>query len=452
MQFNSEVAAIRFGFGLSPLSELPLSLDKLVSGLTPPTKLERDFPLMSLRVGRNKLFKYRELTQAAQKGDKIAQNERKKFQREDRLNTAEQLKSIVGRAIFNPNGFQERLSVFWTDHFTVSAQNRVNRAVLPDMIQTAIRPNLGGKFGDMLTAVMTHPAMLIYLGQAQSFGPNSRAGQRSKKGLNENLARELLELHTIGVDGAYTQKDVRELAELLTGLSVNKSGFIFRPSAAEPGSETVLGKTYGGGQPSLSDIKTMLEDLALNPDTAKHISTKLAHHFISPDPDPEMISTMAAAYLETGGDLSQTYRAMLSHKSAWDPNFSKIKQPFDYVVSGLRAFALPQKLLQSARPQDFASQIAQPMQLMGQPMLRPRGPDGWKEENEAWITPVALSGRVQWALQMGVLFERDKDPNLFAQDAMGSLLSPELALVVSRAETRAEAIALVLASPEFNRR
>ncbi len=190
------------------------------------------------------------------------------------------MRTTFQRAIASRTGFRERLVAFWTDHFTVAANGPVLSALVPDLVENAIRPHVGGRFGDMLEAVTLHPAMLIYLNQVQSAGPNSVAGKRRGKGLNENLAREVLELHTLGVGAGYTQDDVRQLAELLTGLSVDKSGFTFRSRIAEPGAEVVLGKRYGGGEASLGDIRAVLADIAVHPDTARHLARKLIVHFV----------------------------------------------------------------------------------------------------------------------------------------------------------------------------
>ena len=306
----------------------------------------------------------------------------------------------------------------------------------------------------MLIATTTHPMMLHFLDQSSSIGPQSRRAKVSDKqrGLNENLARELLELHTLGVGSAYGQEDVTQLAALLTGLRVTPNGFRFNPSLAEPGAEVVLGASYGGGAARLADIDAALDDLALHPDTARHLATKLVAHFISDTPDPGMITAMSDAYLAADGDMMALYKTMLDHPASWGTRLEKVKPPFDYVVSSLRALSVIPKALDALNRKDLRNGIAQPLIAMGQTPARPPGPDGWPETADAWITPALLTARIEWSAGLARLFAEDLDPRTFLETALGGLASRNLTFAAAGAETRWEGVAVVLASPEFNRR
>ncbi|MGP3699814.1 DUF1800 domain-containing protein [Rhodobacter sp. NSM] len=358
----------------------------------------------------------------------------------------------IARALGAPDGFRERLVQFWSGHFAVMARNFRDGALPATLVEDAIRPHLAGRFPDLLAAVTLHPAMLVYLDQGSSVGPLSTAGRKRGKGLNENLARELIELHTLGVGAAYSQTDVTQMAELLTGLGFDSDkGFVFRRRAAEPGAEIVLGIRYDGE--GLAPITAALGDLAARPETARHIATKLARHFVADDPEPDLVATVEKAFLVTGGDLPAVYGALLDHPAAGTTSRTKVRQPFDYVVSGLRALGIRSEEVERLPRKRLEQLILHPMQAMGQPWQRPGGPDGWPEEAEAWITPPRLSARILWALDMPAALRRElPEPSRLADRALGPFASKELRLAVSRAESRRDATALVLASAEFNRR
>lgn len=356
------------------------------------------------------------------------------------------------RPITSQHGFRERLVAFWTDHFTVAATNRRLTLLTPDMIQTAIRPHVGGNFGDMLKAVTMHPAMLVFLNQSASIGPNSPAGKGAERGLNENLAREILELHTLGVGAEYSQNDVRQFAELLTGLTVDKEGFVFRARRAEPGAETVLGKDYGGRRGKVGDILKALDDLALRRDTARHLARKLITHFIGGKPAPDHVKQIIKAYRSSDGNLQEAYRAMLDHPNAWEPKLQKAKTPFDFEVSAFRAMGVTRADITNAKQREINRTMLAPLRAMGQPLLRPNGPDGWSESPADWITPAGLAARIKWANALAQREAREKDPVLFLETTLHDAASPLLKRAVAGSETRHEGVALVLSSPEFNRR
>lgn len=388
----------------------------------------------------------KEQTQAGERAVKAAD-------RKLRRTTTWDMRMHFARAVGSPLGFRERLAAFWTDHFTVEATGRMRTLLVPDLIRTAIRPHVGGRFGDMLADTVRHPAMLHYLNQNRSVGPNSRAGQRRGLGLNENLAREVLELHTLGVEGDYIQADVLGLAQLFTGMTLRERGFHFAPNWAEPGAETVLGRSYGGAEPAAwPEIRAALDDLAVHPDTARHLATKLIVHFVGAPAAPDYVAKIARAYLNAGGRLVPAYRALLEDDRAWNPTLAKAKTPFDFIVSGLRALKVDAGLLSRAKRRDLNGQILGPMAAMGQPLMRPAGPDGWPEDPRAWITPAGLAARVDWAGRSARRWGAETDPREFLQAALGPLAPPLLSRAAGGSETRAEGVALVLAAPAFNRR
>lgn len=360
----------------------------------------------------------------------------------------------LARALDAPDGFRERLCSFWSDHFTTVARER-SQSVLPGlMAEQAIRPHLAGRFADMLRAATLHPAMLAYLDQAASIGPNSAAARKQQRGgLNENLARELVELHTLGVGAGYAQADVRALAELLTGLGYRPGeGTVFLPQRAEPGAEQVLGRSYAGE--GLAPIHAVLDDLARRPETARHLARKLAVHFLRDDPDPALVDRMAQAYLAADTGLLPVYDVLLAAPDAQALPLRKARQPVEFVIAALRALGIGGAALVGMERRLFNRAVAGPLARMAQPLGTPRGPDGWPEAVEDWITPQGLAGRIGWAMTMPALLlgEALPDPRGFATHALGSLAGPALLTAVARSESVPEGVGLVLAAPEFNRR
>jgi uncharacterized protein (DUF1800 family) len=345
-------------------------------------------------------------------------------------------------------GFRERLARFWGDHFTVVGKSALPASVVSTYIDEAIRPHLAGSFGDLLVAVTTHPMMLQYLNQMESVGPGSRFA------LNENLAREVMELHTLGVGAAYTQDDVRQLAELFTGMGADKAGaFVFLPNRAEPGAETVLGHRYGGDPAQFAAVEQALQDLAVHPSTANHIARKLVVHFVSDTPDPALVDHVAARYRETGGDLRAVYGALLEHPAAWTDAPGNVKPGFDFIASACRGLALGAEAMAPLQPKQINQLFMVPLTKMGQEWQKPSGPNGWPEEDQAWITPQGLSARIDWALTVpGRLRPELPDPRLFVTQVLGEGAPETVRFAAGAAETQAEAVALVLASPAFQRR
>ncbi|KIC13563.1 DUF1800 domain-containing protein [Leisingera sp. ANG-Vp] len=461
MRFDSDLAEIRFGAGLSPRLQPPDSAEQMLSRLQGRDLMAERFPVSSFDDAFEAAREFRQLARARRKqrglpGYKAADDAFKSYRRQRNETWLGWHRQRLQRHVLTKDGFRERLALFWADHFTAQGKSGPMRALAGPYAETVIRPHLAGRFEDMLIAAVTSPLMLHYLDQNRSAGPDSRAAQRRKRlrGLNENLAREVLELHTLGVDGPYSQTDVRQLAELFTGLtSSGEQGFVYRRGMAEPGSETVLGETYGGGKPSLKQVLAALRDLARHPATARHIAWKLAVHFVSDTPAPALVAHLAARFEETGGALMPVYTALLEHPEAWQPALGNVKPPFDYVASACRALNLPDARMAALRPGQIRRLLLRPLAQMGQRWEFSGGPDGWAEEDEAWITPQALAARLQWAMAVPQRLQKAlPDPRDFARTALGGFANERVQFAASAAETGAEGIGLVLASPAFQRR
>ena len=459
MPFDPTLAAIRFGMGLSPIIAPPVSADDMMARLRGPDEVAISVPIPTVDTVYPSRNDYREASRALNAargtdGEEAAAEFQSQMRADGRNAVATFMKAHVLRAVVTPDGFRERLTQFWADHFTVRSVGGISRHLVSPYIETAIRPNVAGKFGDMLVAVVASPMMIFYLDQHRSMGPNSQAAQRNNRGLNENLARELLELHTLGVDGQYTQTDVFELAKLLTGVTANaQRGATFRVQQAEPGRETVLGVEYGGAEESIDHVKAALQDLAVHPDTARHLAQKLAVHFVAPEPDADMVDAMAQAFLAADGDLTALYDAMLAHEGAWDPALRKVKLPFDFIASSMRALAVPRDVIENATLQNTRRMVERPLAVMGQSWQDPVGPDGWSENEENWITPQGMAGRITWSMRSPrQLVEDLPDPRDFVFTALGPTPPDAVIFAAGAAETVRDGVGIVLASAAFQRR
>ncbi|SDY30551.1 Uncharacterized conserved protein, DUF1800 family [Lysobacter sp. yr284] len=350
--------------------------------------------------------------------------------------------------------FVERLSQFWSNHFAVSIDKGNARLYAGSMEREAIRPHVLGRFQDMLLAVERHPAMLRYLDNAASIGDDSRVAMRAqrlgreKRGLNENLAREILELHTLGVDGGYRQEDVIELARAITGWSTPgprdaaaAQSFVFRANAHEPGARRVLGRSYAeGGQ---EQGRAVLADLARHPATARHLSFKLARHFVADQPPPALVERMAQAYLREDGDLRALYRALLESEQAWTADARKFKTPNDFVISALRAGELPVG--------DQARALVGLLASLGQPVFTPRSPAGFPDTAADWSSPDGLFKRIQAAQMFAARVDSgDITPYQRALAVLGSqAVSGDFAIGLRRAGSASDGCSLLFASPAF---
>jgi uncharacterized protein (DUF1800 family) len=360
-------------------------------------------------------------------------------------------------AVASQASFVERMVRFWSNHFAVSVDKRVAAPYAAPMEREAIRPHVTGGFGDLLLAVETHPAMLRFLDNARSVGADSMAAQRARKrdpdkapGLNENLAREILELHTVGANSGYTQADVTELAKAITGWGVPmpqdfskgvaSSAFMFRANAHQAGARTVMGRRYAEG--GMEQGKAVLADLAGHPATARHVSLKIARHLISDTPPPAVVDAMTRAWLKSGGDLAEVYAALIRHPAAWDAQARKFKTPDDYVVSALRAGGQ----LDDQRPQALATLLDR----MGQPIFTPRSPAGFEDDAAQWSGPDALWKRVQSAQALTeAVPDALLDPLATAQAVFADTLDAETLKALKRAESPRDGLALLFASPAF---
>ncbi len=344
-------------------------------------------------------------------------------------------------------GFAERWALFWTNNFAVSATKFQSGIFAGPFEREAIRPHVFGRFEDLVIAAEQHPAMLTYLDQVQSVGPNSRAGQRRNAGLNENLAREAMELHTLGADGGYTQADVTELARALTGWATpfarqasGNGAFAFRPQVHEPGPRTLMGKTYAEG--GVAQGEAILRDLANHPATARRAAKRIAAHFVSDTPPPELVAALERAWVDSGGDLAVVARALIAAPQAWSPEPAKFKTPYEFVVSTHRALGTQPQRVQALQP---------PLLEMGQPAFSPPSPEGWPDTAADWAGPDAIVKRLEWAKQVGARTGQT-DPVTTAASALGPRIGDRTRQTVARAESRAEGMTLFLMSPEFQRR
>lgn len=369
-----------------------------------------------------------------------------------RINT--NLRLELARLVDADDSFRERLVQFWADHFTTANRSTIERPRRSAYVDDVIRPHVTGRFGSMLKAAILHPLMIEYLDQVSSIGPNSAFGLRRQRGVNENLARELLELHTIGVKGRYSQDDVRQAALLLTGLTTTREGQLtFLVARAEPGAETVLGRTYGGNSEKLAHIEKFLDDLAVHHMTARHMAEKLATHFVSDDPPEELVAALALIWEQTKGDLRAVSTALAQHPAAYDPTFVKARQPFEFVVASLRALGITGEKIMEWKDPLLRQTVLLPLRAMGQEWQVPQGPDGWEEGFDDWITPQGLATRIGWAMRIpSRLVKPLPDAREFVDHALAGVADDHLRAMVARAETNAEGIGIVLASPQFNRR
>jgi len=354
--------------------------------------------------------------------------------------------------------FAERLVHFWANHFAVSADKGAIYGVAGTLENEAIRPHVNGRFIDMLTAVEQHPAMIAFLDNQYSVGTDSEAAQFAARhnakrqfGINENLAREILELHTLGVNGGYSQGDVTSFAQIITGWSIGggkgrlaggETGrFYFRENMHEPGAKRFMGKTYA--QDGQAQGEAVLADLARAGSTARFIATKLARHFIADDPPPAAVERISQAFLRSGGDLPQVYAALIDSPDAWNAEARKFKTPEDFVFSALRAF--------NVAPSE-QQEVIRSFELLGQRQYTPGSPAGWGDTAKNWDGADSLMHRVIWATRVAERYDQGIDPVDLAASSLGSYARPDTLTALRRAATGSQALALLLMSPDFQRR
>src|SRR5271170_6729480 len=351
--------------------------------------------------------------------------------------------------------FAERLVHFWCNHFAVSADKGVVFGLAGTVENEAIRPHVGGRFVELLTAVEQHPAMIAFLDNQTSMGKDSEAARFAARrfagadapkrqfGINENLAREILELHTLGVNGGYSQTDVTSFAEIITGWSIGggkgrlaggvPGRFCFRDALHEPGAKTFLGKTYY--EQGQRQGEAVLDDLAGNPATAHFIATKLVRHFIADDPPPAAVERVARAFHKTGGYLPQVYAALIDSPEGWDADARKFKTPEDFVFSTLRSLNVA-----PSQPEE----VVRTFEFLGQRQYAPGSPAGWPDTSKSWDGSDALMHRVLWASRAASRYEQGIDPVDLAASSLGNYARPGTLTALRRASSSSQALALLL--------
>jgi len=310
----------------------------------------------------------------------------------------------------------------------------------------AIRPHVLGRFADLLQAVESHPAMLLYLDNVQSMGADSIAGINQDKGLNENLARETLELHTLGVRSGYSQADVTNFAKVLTGWTwlrpeepIHGGEFVFVKRLHEPGDQVVLGKRYAEG--GLDQGRAVLADLARHPATAQHIGEKLARHFVADDPPPALVAKLAKTFLDTDGDLRQVARTLVTAEQSWTTPRQKLKPPAEWIAGVIRL---------SGTVADIPiGRIMNAQVALGAPLWRPPAPNGYSDNEAAWIDGVPR--RIDIANEFAGRASR-AEPLEVLESGLGPLASTQTRETIARAESRGQGLALLVMSHEFLRR
>jgi uncharacterized protein (DUF1800 family) len=469
---NAAIAANRFGLGARPGEIADIGADakgwlrdQLHSKAELPEEIRR------LPTSAKALEAYAELAKARREAK--AQSGNSKAKDKDAVAALANVRRQIGPlyleqvaaryrvAVASTASFRERLVHFWTNHFAVSADKVTVLALAGALENEAVRPNLNGSFNDMLLAVESHPAMILYLDNQGSIGPNSTLAQKAARrarnndralGINENLAREILELHTLGVNGGYTQADVTSFARVLTGWSLGGARgklaegtpgtFEFRENMHEPGAQTILGKRYA--EDGVQQPRAVLRDLARHPATATHVATKLVRHFVADDPPEDAVAQVARAFQKSEGHLPSVHAALIDLPHVWQNAIApKFKTPHEFVVSAFRSLDfIPERPMQ----------IAAPFQLLGQRPYTPRSPAGWPDTAAQWDGPDALLKRIEWVTQLGERMGARVRPLELAQASLGAMLSERTRQSIARAASAAQGLTLLYASPEFMRR
>jgi uncharacterized protein (DUF1800 family) len=364
----------------------------------------------------------------------------------------------IRAALASERPFLERLTYFWNNHFAISVDKLAVMGLAGSFEREAIRPHILGNFSDLLLAATRHPAMLLYLDNQISFGPHSQIAQHAGRhaserrfGINENLAREILELRTLGVAGGYTQADVTSFAQILTGWTIGGEGgrfatgtsgeFVFRDAMHEPGAQQVLGKRYA--QDGVAQGVAVLADLARHPSTAQFIATKLARHFIADEPPPQAIEQLARAYRDSGGDLPSLYRALIDLPQCWAQTFAKFKTPGEYIISALRGLEIGE---------DYADKALASFELLGERIYSPGSPAGWPDTSADWDGAGAVLKRIEWADALSQKMGAHRDAAALAPEWLGAGLSAATHTSIARAASGTQALTLLLTAPEFMRR
>lgn len=443
---EGRIAANRFGLGLRPdhIDRMPTSPKAwLKAQIDEPYRL----PPMLARIP----------SATANMGEMQAmqrdKNEEalKKLRRESRRAYVQASATRLHHAVLTEHDFRERLVHFWVNHFSISDKNAAQINLIIDYELQAIRPHVTASFADMLIAVAQHPAMLLYLDNATSFSPNSRVGRRRNKGLNENLAREILELHSLGVQGGYTQNDVLALAKLITGWSINRetASFQFRALTHEPDNITLLGKTYPTrplNKDRLARGEEALRDIARHPSTAQFIATKLARHFIADNPPASAVTALADTFRATGGNLQAVYHTLIDLPEAWGTGQPKLKSSTELVISAAR--------LANAGDALANRYFLTSLKELGNAPFTADSPAGFPDTAQELLGSDVVMRRISWAPYAAkqVFSNASIAPDSAAHRALGDVLSDTTYHTITSTEDRKEAYAFLFASPEFQRR
>ena len=476
---NSTQAAIatnRFGLGARPGELAAVASDPrgwLLEQVHAPYRAPE--ALAGLASGREVLAKFYAAREAREQARKLAKDEvaatadpaKAALDTVRELILPHYLAQAAARtraALATESSFRERLVHFWSNHFAVSVDKVICLGTAGALENEAIRPRIDGRFADLLLAVETHPAMITYLDNQQSVGPNSELALRASRrgrfggappknriGINENLAREILELHTLGVDGGYTQRDVTTFAGVITGWSIGggkgrlaegePGTFVFRAAVHEPGAKTVLGTRYADA--GFEQGTSVLRDLAAHPSTARHLATKLARHFVGDDPPRDLVDRLAYAYTSSNGHLPKVYAALVGWDGAWSAEPRKFKTPQDFVYSTFRALEI--------EPKDPKKLLAG-FDLLGQRHYSPGSPAGWPDREADWDGADALMKRVEWSGAVAEKVGNAHSAIATANTALGPLAGDHTRTSLTRASSGAQALTLLLMSPEFQRR
>ncbi len=342
-------------------------------------------------------------------------------------------------------GFVERLVWFWSNHFCVSADKVP--AMAGPYEREAIRPHVLGRFADMLKAVESHPAMLFYLDNVQSMGPDSIAGINRDKGLNENLARETLELHTLGARSGYSQADVTNFAKVLTGWTWIQPGepihggeFAFVERMHERGDQTVFGKRYP--DTGVEQGRAVLADLTRHPATAQHVAHKLAAHFVADEPPASLVAKLEKDFRDTDGNLKEVAKSLVVADESWTSQRTKLKPPSAWLVGIAR--------ITGAQASIPIGRVLGVQAMLGEALWRPPAPNGYPDTESAWIDGVPR--RLDIADDFAGRLANSAEPLALVDSALGPLASADTRETIARAESRKQALALLVMSPEFLRR
>lgn len=450
------IAAHRFGLGEADLAAVGTDPERWLLAQIGPAEPQRGEGLPDSATALRHQLEFARAARTARAaraptdamaGDGMAEmkNSEQAFLAHYRPLVVADLRARLGTAATSRQPFNERLAWFWANHFTVSMAKASVRGLVGAFEREAIRPHLAGRFAALLGASTRHAAMLRYLDNDRSAGPDSRLARRlaqreggdAARGLNENLAREVLELHTLGVDGGYTQADVTELAQLLTGWRPQG----FDPAFHQPGPKTVLGRRYPAGPEALDLV---LADLSRHPATARFVSTKLARHFVADEPPPALVDRLVRAWQDSDGDLAAVTTALVRAPEAWAGAPAKLKTPEEFVVSSARLLRLGESAFRQPPDGGVAG--------LGQRPQAAPSPAGWPDRAAEWLGPDAVWKRVEWAHRVGERLGGRADARALAESSLGPWLGEPTRREIARAADGAQALALLLLAPEFQRR